>query len=171
MKKKTKVQMRRAIARDVIKQLDIGLLVPTKGTYVGKLGGDAVALGVNYGDSLQPYLLRTERRPCQVCGIGAAVVAQIRLENEVTLGNLPCVNPYLLICKYFTNQQVHVLESLFEMWDGISITTTRLRAIPPADRLRFLYSYVAKNPRFTGDEIRAAALRYGNAQRKKTHDN
>lgn len=81
----TKMQMRRAIARDVIKQLGAALLVPAQGTYINTNAGPFHQ--VEYGADMQPVLLKTKRQPCMVCALGAGVVASIRLENNYYKGD------------------------------------------------------------------------------------
>lgn len=149
---KNKIQMRRAIARDVIKQLNAKQLVAECMTYTGNMMAEARAAGFQRGDSLQKYLLRKQRKPCTVCAIGAGIVAQVRLENKVEVG--AWLDPHDTLSKYFTHNQVNALENVFE--NCVSRFGINLEQVNPETRLRFLWSYVARHPGFTAAQLYAA---------------
>lgn len=158
-RKLTKIQMRVAIARDVIKQLNTNLLDVTQGVYLDHHHGPFQ--GVGCGVDAQPLLLQPNRRPCTVCAIGAGFVALVRLENNYITGDR--VSYHERLWKYFTGEQINVIEQLFEAWysgDGLEPCT-------PVTRLRWIWSYVARHPKFTSEEIKVAAERFGKRHNRK----
>lgn len=145
---KTKTEMRVAIARDVIAQLNAALLIATEGTYTGGMLSDARDAGVRDRESLQPYLLRQIRKPCEVCALGAGVISLVRLNNEVLMGD--GLDVYENLIPFFTEGQLNMLEDLFETFDG----RVELVWMDPEARLRWLWNYVADNPDFTPEDMR-----------------
>lgn len=150
---KTKKQMRRAIARDVILQLNEKQLIPTPGTYTGRMMGSAMEAGVKVHCSLQPYLLKKRRKPCTVCALGAGLVAMVRLENKLALHEYFDIHERLNA--YFSLTQINTIENLFEGFGD----RPELLHLDPEARLRWLWSYVAKHPGFTAKQMLAAAVR------------
>lgn len=157
MKKLGKIQTRVAIARDVLLQLKLNLVKPICGTYIQMWSGPLAELA--HGTDAQPILLNRKRKPCTVCALGAGVVSLIRRENNFHVGDQ--ITPYTRLGKYFEREQLVAIESLFEGWQ----CDRKLPGNPKA-RMRWLWSYVAKYPRFTDKQIYAAAGRTLNKSRR-----
>lgn len=164
-RKRTKLQMRVAIARDVILQLNTKQLIAEHMTYTGSLSNDALETGLSYNDSLQPYLLKKKRKPCKVCGVGAGLVAVVRIKNEFSVGDLEYgLDPASELRKYFTTAQVAVIESLFESFR----TCYALNGVDAENRMRFIWGYIAKRKgRFTAAQIEAEARKFAAKWRAK----
>jgi hypothetical protein len=85
-KSDTKRQLAIRVAKDVLKQIRRGKIVPTRGTYLSGTGnsGNIPREFRNKTGDLQK-VLKTNFPRCRVCGIGAAFLGIVHLENKFDL--------------------------------------------------------------------------------------
>jgi len=115
------------IAKDVLVQIDLGVIVPTAGIYFDSW--DLRRLGEN-GDieentELQ-NLLREEIIECRVCGIGSLFVCDILNRNNLKLNKQNSYFNILIGSSHihkrlkgiFTSKQLDLIEKYFENWVG-----------------------------------------------------
>lgn len=155
---KTRKQMRLAIARDVLAQLDAKVLKARRGTYLS--GGPSLV----YELDAQAALLDTKRsNPCRACAIGSGAIAAVRLYNNCTGAQIN-FNRHAVLAVYFTWREQATLEGLFEGWLG---HTPVLRKLSDELALRFIWGYVirTKGAVINRTKMQASAKRYA-----KKHD-
>jgi hypothetical protein len=123
-----------AIAKDVLKHLK--LFKPTQGTYVYFSGEEKEEMR---GMQAQDHIDQLQKK-CVVCALGACFLSYIRLENQVTVGDVYSGNYSVMMEKLktaFEPSQLSLIESAFEhdyresrpWWKGRPYPRTRLKAI------------------------------------------
>lgn len=146
--------MRLAIARDVLEQLDRGVLKAERGTYLS--GGPSLRWVLD----AQSVLLQTQYlNPCCACAIGSGAIAAVRLYNNCTGENL-IYNRHAVLAEYFSRREMGTLEGLFEGWVG---TPPPILFVLSAElALRFIWNYVirTKGLPITRAKMFLAAKRY-----------
>lgn len=165
-----RTQKRIAVAKDVLKQLDSGLLTARKGTYL-EFRKLRLQMINNLPNNLDKVfnLVSKKGATCDVCGIGSCFIATVRLgddyETDKIFENNPLftglslssrqMRPYLR--KIFTSRQLTLIECAFEQNYRHRDTTDKLSSYvftqDVLEAVRFGLNY--KN-----DEDRLRAIMY-----------
>jgi hypothetical protein len=148
----TKAQKRVAIAKDVLKQLKA--LNVVKGTYLRNYG-----LQLPRNDQAKQHINQISRG-CEVCALGACFLSHIRLFNEVDVGTLAGRCGETVNCvfagsdlidaelhKYFTYDQLLLIEAAFEGWTGEGYEARDFydKHPDPKERLQAIMQNIVKN--------------------------
>lgn len=127
------------IAKDVVKQIKLGIYNPKKMIYA-KVESDVIS---------QESLLKNPL--CEVCALGALLLSTIRLANKYTfdnfIGKWECNE---VLKKYFNKNQIQELEFAFEMWEANGGTLKKAVEFgeqyqKPSERLVAIFENVIKN--------------------------
>jgi hypothetical protein len=116
---------RRAVARDVIQQIEAKRFIAEQGTYLSVTGLKAINLfekahEENDDDALETPLdsVLAKAESCHVCGIGSLFVAAVERGDACTLGDMSGHNDddYLreYLGDFFSDQQLFLIEAAFE---------------------------------------------------------
>lgn len=113
----SKAEKRVAIAKDVIAQIKAKRYIPKTGDYISFIS----TCGLSVNDSIQKNFDKVE---CQVCGIGSMFMSNIKFTNKFTLESIPHsgVKQAQILLKYFSKQDLILIECIFEDWEDIDGT-------------------------------------------------
>lgn len=123
----TKVEMRIAIAKDVLKQLAAKKIKAKQRVY----GEFKLKALVKEGDDLQTILkTNLKTKSCDACALGAAMISYVRLYDKVKVGEevhpddyspkeLAMDRPELTLGKVFPPEQLDLIEAAFEHDGGL----------------------------------------------------
>lgn len=114
------------IARDVLDQIQVGRLKPTRGTYFYAYNLGAQGLRPRAGQPLHTAL--ADLAPtCKVCALGAVFVARVDTLNQLTVPPWDPTEDYnmrQILSDIFTMEELTAIEHDFEGWDdfdGVSL--------------------------------------------------
>ncbi len=120
--KMSDAEKRVAVAKDVLEQLAAGKYLASAGTYFSTKSLDKAE--EMYGDdrARKPTMdrdvrtmLQTEK--CEVCARGACFASVVRFQNGVKLGDIVNGDVDTSTPDYFTDNQLEIIESAFEIWN------------------------------------------------------
>ena len=103
----TEAQQRVAIAKDALKWIKAGALIPE--TQMEVVPTNAISTE-NYNKPIRQVNLGR----CRVCAMGALFLGQAVRDDSCTLGDLHYNNGRTLLKKYFSQNQLDLIESYFE---------------------------------------------------------
>lgn len=140
----TKAKDRVAIAKDALKWHRAGALDIRPGSYVRPLRGNALIRN-EQGEMIDRD---TEARDvvigkCEVCALGALLIAKAVRFDAVTIGQLK-MNNAVALKDYFSNDQINSIEAAFEGTSYPSINGTCNDAIYTAGRVNS--DWIARYP-------------------------
>jgi hypothetical protein len=104
----------RAIAKDALKQIKLGVLIPSTRIYF-TLADDSE---ISHGESLQT-LIQDQKIKCSVCALGALFASKISLDNEYSLSDAwraTSIDMQNLLQEAFTRKELLLIECVFEQW-------------------------------------------------------
>lgn len=114
--KKTKAEIRVAIAKDVIASLN--KIIPTNGIYFGiDYRFDRTQLTKKKNSKV---LAEKLKKNCEVCALGACFISAVKLTNEWDFsglrfsGGYPKLTLEAKLLDYFTQEQLELIECAFE---------------------------------------------------------
>jgi hypothetical protein len=96
-----------AIAKDVIKQVKVGKYSAYTGTYVH------INNELERNSSLQEHF---DEITCDVCALGGLFMSNVKFNNQCTIDTLK-PRKFLDLLKYFSAEQLFLIEIAFECWD------------------------------------------------------
>lgn len=141
-KELTPDQMRVAIAKDVIKQIDAHIYKATQGIYFKQIIGMDGPFPIHRDKYFNPITQTNvgEIKSCQVCAIGSVILSGIRLFNEVEFGRTHKAS-YDAVQIWFDMDQAILIEKAFE-WQS----TRFYKRYPAAtDRLKAIMKNIIRN--------------------------
>lgn len=114
---RSKAQMRIAIAKDAIKQIN------------GKAYRMKRSNWASWeGERIDQQILAADKPPkCECCAMGAALLSSIRLYDECAIDRRHASSneTHIQLEKFFSGSQIALIESSFEDGDGYYIGTTK----------------------------------------------
>lgn len=115
MNTEMRMEMRVAIMKDVIAQLDAKKIKPALGTYMtaGDINGDTYEKNINQ-NTVDSFGV------CAVCELGAVFMSTIRLFNKIDepYWSLNYGKIEFALRKYFTVTEIRHLEAVFEFYES-----------------------------------------------------
>jgi hypothetical protein len=142
-KKLSKAQMRVAIAKDVIKQIELKNIKPTEGDYIDPSNTAHKELGKLPSSNVesQPFIEIISKN-CHVCALGACLLSKARLFDSCPVYDLITGSVYKGLGKIFSGNQLNLIEHEFELGgfvDGSYPDTS------PTDRMISIMKNIIKN--------------------------
>lgn len=119
-----KIRNRRAIARDVVKQIKARAYRAETQVYANSMALQEALTDGGAGCELQTIVKSAVRsgKPCRVCGIGSAFLSAIRLydafkinRTEADYGQIDNDRMYDALKEYFTRSELCLIEASFEV--------------------------------------------------------
>lgn len=135
--KQTKAQMRVRIAKDVLKQLDLGKIVPTEMTYLDGFHGHKYHADAREVVQQMPQ--------CEACAKGAIFVAAVLRHNDAIVGE--CAVGFVgYLRRWFTAPQLRLIEGAFEDFGTTQAASAFYAAHEdPEMRMRAIMRNIIKN--------------------------
>lgn len=145
------------IAKDVIKQLDLGKFIAENGTYL------YLGIGESYGWGPQDKSFQDklkEVKNCHVCALGGLFCSYVNLKNKVTVGDLHNgstldKNLREKLKDVFDESTLRVIEACFEGWiaypnisdnsQAVNYSNYLSGIVDPTKRMKILMRNLIKN--------------------------
>lgn len=129
------------IAKDVINQINLGKYISKSGVYC--------EFNKSIIGDLQKHLLKPSVN-CKVCAIGSLFSSSIRINDKYKISsscqnidNYPMMDELL---KYFSEEQLHLIEKAYESWkNSILCTTKEINASNYRDRKKLTSTSSLRN--------------------------
>lgn len=150
----------RAIAQDALKQIQLGVLIPSKGMYFQPANDPKPN---QFGQSLQK-LMQNQEVECKVCALGALFASKVSLDNKCSLETawyLGSSGMRDALGEAFLIKELQLIEATFELWawgwegnqkanDKITkqIHIYGLQYKDPTQRLKAILRNIARNGEF-----------------------
>ena len=124
-KKLTKAEMRVAVAKDALKQLELEKYKACRGTYVDWNLEDKIRESDE--DEQVQKIIKEHESTCQICARGALLMSSIRKFNDVTVKDFN-KNWEKKSKQIFSTQTLELAEIAFERWNKLDHNAKQDRA-------------------------------------------
>jgi hypothetical protein len=149
----TRVEKRKAIARDALAWIQTGALVPEQGCYLRPISAGACNILANVA-AADTQLRDLALGPCEVCAVGALVAAKACRFDRVSVGAWRDMTYHYgsgafgaILGEFFSVRQCRRIEGAFEGWDEESPDQFVRRYPSAKDRLVAILKRIIADPK------------------------
>jgi hypothetical protein len=119
MEAKLSAEDRVKVAEDALSWLRAGALRATQGTYVNPSSRRVTRSTIldRVGDKMETQMRDVVLGPCDVCAVGALLIASIVRYDSCTVDEFERLHPRVLLSRWFDDDQVRLMECAFETYN------------------------------------------------------